>query len=122
MELELKELVILLVHLSIKFRDRHYQLGELHSLVKAANKPVIVGGDFNVFGGAREVDLFLAATGLKNANLDGDPSYPSWSPRRQLDFILHSDDVHVSHFEMPHIPFSDHLPLICDFEVKGRAK
>lgn len=123
LELELKDLVILLVHLSIKFRHRHYQLWELHSLIAEAKKPVIVAGDFNVFRGVREMQLFLAATGLKNANTDGHCSYPSWNPRRQLDFILHSPEIHISRFSMPRVTFSDHLPLVCDFEVgSSRAR
>jgi endonuclease/exonuclease/phosphatase family metal-dependent hydrolase len=117
LELELKDVVILLVHLSIKFRHRHYQLWELHSLIKEARKPVIVAGDFNVFRGIREVQLFLAATGLKNANGAGQASYPSWRPRRQLDFILHSPEIRVRDFQIPRVDFSDHLPLICDFDV-----
>ena len=117
MELELKDLVIMLVHLSIKFRHRHYQLWELHSLVKEARKPVIVAGDFNVFRGVREVQLFLAATGLQNANTEARPSYPSWAPRRQLDFILHSPEIRIRDFQVPRVTFSDHLPLICDFDV-----
>jgi endonuclease/exonuclease/phosphatase family metal-dependent hydrolase len=120
-ELELKDLVILLVHLSVKFRHRHYQLWELHALIKEAKKPIIVAGDFNVFRGIREVQLFLAATGLKNANMEGAPSYPSWAPRRQLDFILHSPEIRVSGFEAPRVTFSDHLPLICDFELLPRG-
>lgn len=121
-ELELENLVILLVHLSIKFRHRHYQLWELYSLIKAAKKPVIVAGDFNVFRGAREVQLFLAATGLRNANTDGIPSYPSWAPRRELDFILHAPEIRVTHLEIPRVVLSDHLPLICDFEMAGERR
>lgn len=117
LELELKDVVILLVHLSIKFRHRHYQLWELHSIIKSASKPVIVAGDFNVFRGVREVDLFMGATGLKNANTAGEASYPSWNPRRQLDFILHSPEIRVTEFRIPNVLFSDHLPLLCDFEV-----
>ncbi len=119
-ELELKNLVILLLHLSVKFRHRQYQLWELFPLVTEIKKPVIVAGDFNVFRGAREVKLFLAATGLKNANVEGRPSYPSWAPRRQLDFILHSPEIKVTRFQIPRIKFSDHLPLVCDFEVAPR--
>ncbi|MCX5759082.1 MAG: endonuclease/exonuclease/phosphatase family protein, partial [Candidatus Hydrogenedentes bacterium] len=119
---ELENLIVLLVHLSIKFRHRHYQLWELYSLVKQAKKPVIVAGDFNVFRGAREVQLFLAATGLKNANPEGKPSYPSWAPRRELDFILHSPEIRVTGIQIPRVTLSDHLPLICDFEIADDGK
>lgn len=121
MELELNDVTLFLVHLSVKFRHRHHQLSDLYSLVKASNKPVIVAGDFNPFWGDREMSLFLAATGLKNANTRGMPSYPSWMPHRQLDFILHSPSIRINRFDVPQIRLSDHLPLVCDFEMEPAA-
>ena len=116
-ELEVAECVVFLVHLSIKFRHRHYQLEALHKMVEQASKPVIVAGDFNVLWGDRELQLFLAATGLKNANSNGAPSHPGRAPRRQLDFIFHSPDIQVTSFNIPPVRFSDHAPLICEFEI-----
>ena len=116
-ELELNEISIFLVHLSLKFRYRQYQLKELHSMVENVGKPVIVAGDFNVFWGDRELQLFAAATGLKNANDQGQPSHPSRSPRRQLDYIFHSPEIQVTRFQIPQVTFSDHAPLVCDFDV-----
>lgn len=117
MELELEDFTIFLVHLSLKFRHRQYQLQDLHSMVEKVTKPVIVAGDFNVFWGDRELELFLAATGLKSANNQGQPSHPSRAPRRQLDYIFHSPEIHATDFQIPHIKLSDHAPLVCDFEV-----
>lgn len=116
-ELELEGLTILLVHLSIKFRHRHYQLWELHSLIAKIKTPIILAGDFNVFRGTREMELFLAATGLQNANAKGLPTYPSWAPRRELDFILHSPEVRVRRLQVPAVELSDHLPVVCDFDI-----
>ena len=116
-ELELNEFSILLVHLSLKFRHRQYQLQDLHAMVENIAKPVIVAGDFNVFWGDRELQLFTAATGLKNANDQGHPSHPSRSPRRQLDYIFHSPEIQVNRFQVPQVTLSDHAPLVCDFEV-----
>lgn len=118
-ELELEEVAIFLVHLSLKFRHRHDQLRYLHELVKRSRKPVIVAGDFNTFWGDHEIYLFMEASGLKNANRLGLPSYPSRNPRKELDFILHSKGIEISHFDVPDVRFSDHRPLICDFEVRG---
>ena len=39
-ELEIDECVVFLVHLSLKFRHRHYQLEALHKMVEQADKPV----------------------------------------------------------------------------------
>jgi endonuclease/exonuclease/phosphatase family metal-dependent hydrolase len=59
---------------------------------------------------------------LSNANARGLPSYPSASPRKELDFILHSSRIEVNRFEIPDVQFSDHLPLICDFTIHEHAK
>ena len=66
--------------------------------------------------------LFTQAAGLANANRQGLPSYPSRSPRRELDFILHSAEIEINRFEIPDVQFSDHLPLICDFTINERAR
>ena len=117
-ELELEDVAIFLVHLSLKFRHRHDQLRHLHELVKRATKPVIVAGDFNTFWGDHEIYLFMEASGLKSANRVGLPSYPSRNPRKELDFILYSNGIEITHFDIPDVRFSDHRPLICDFNVR----
>jgi endonuclease/exonuclease/phosphatase family metal-dependent hydrolase len=116
-ELELEDCAIFLVHLSLKYRHRQAQLHSLHDLVVAAHKPVIIAGDFNTFWGGHEIYLFMKAAGLKSANVHGLPSYPSRSPRKELDFVLYGKDIEIRDFRIPAVQFSDHLPLICDFEV-----
>ena len=119
MELELDQVCLFLVHLSLKYRHRHHQMHHLLTLVKNARKPVIVAGDFNTFLGDYEIGMFCAAAGLSNANAHGQPSWPSRRPRRQLDFILYGPGIEVTHFGLPRVGHSDHLPLVCDFEVPG---
>jgi endonuclease/exonuclease/phosphatase family metal-dependent hydrolase len=116
-EVELDAFSVFLVHLSIKYRHRQYQLQHLHQMIEKVKKPVIVAGDFNVFWGARELQLFLAATGLRNANGDGQPSHPSRAPRRQLDYIFYSPEIRAVEFQIPDIKLSDHSPLVCDFQI-----
>lgn len=116
-QLELEDVTLFLVHLSIKFRHRQHQLCELYSLVKDMKKPYLIAGDFNVFWGDPEIELFLAATGLKSANTYKSSSYPSWAPKMELDFILHSPGIIIRDFQMPSVTFSDHLPLVCNFDV-----
>jgi len=116
-EAELRDVTTFLVHLSLKYRHRQDQLRDLYAMVQAARKPVILAGDFNVFRGRRELTLFLGATGLLNANAVGAPSHPSRNPKRQLDFILHSPEIRATRFEAPPVRFSDHIPLIWDFEL-----
>jgi len=121
-ELELNSLVIFLVHLSIKYRHRHNQLKDLYSMVKGIQKPLIVAGDFNAFWGNEELSLFMAAAGLHNVNDSGIPSHPSRSPHRQLDYILHSPEIKVRNFFVPQVRFSDHVPLVCDFDIQNSQR
>lgn len=116
-EAELKDFTTFIVHLSLKYKHRQNQLRDLYGMVRNARKPVIVAGDFNVFGGQKELSLFMGAAGLLSANTQGAPSHPSRMPRRQLDFILHSPDIRATRFEAPAVQFSDHIPLVWDFEI-----
>ncbi len=117
-ELELDDCALFLVHLSLKYRHRQSQLRSLHDLVSKTSKPVIIAGDFNTFWGEHEIYLFMKATGLRSANLKGEPSYPSHAPRRELDFVLYSSGIKVTNFFIPRVEYSDHLPLVCDFTVE----
>ena len=88
--------------------------------MRKTSKPVIVAGDFNTYWGDHELYLFMQAAGLSSANARGLPSYPSSSPRKELDFILHSTQIEVNRFEIPDVRFSDHLPLILRFHHPQR--
>ncbi len=113
-------ITVFLVHLSLTYRKRQQQLEQLYQMVCKVQTPLIVAGDFNVLWGDKELSLFLAATGLVSANTHGKPSHPSRAPKRQLDYILHSRDLLLKNFSIPAVRFSDHAPLLCDFEqVEG---
>ncbi|NIA27167.1 MAG: endonuclease [Desulfobulbaceae bacterium] len=116
-ELEMREFAVFLVHLSLKYRHRHLQLRHLYDLIQETRKPVIVAGDFNTFWGENEIYLFKRAAGLQSANADCIPTYPSRAPRKELDFILFQDGIKVTNFEVLQVRYSDHLPLVCDFEI-----
>ncbi|MDD5708581.1 MAG: endonuclease/exonuclease/phosphatase family protein [Kiritimatiellae bacterium] len=120
-ELELEKVNLFLVHLSLRYRVRQLQLADLHDLVRAASKPCIVAGDFNAFMGERELRLFLSACGLVSANRECRPTYPSWRPRRELDFICCSPSIAIKRCTVPRVTLSDHLPMICDFELPGEV-
>jgi len=116
-ELEMDDFAIFLVHLSLKYRHRHLQMRRLYDLIATTKKPVVVAGDFNTFWGENEIYLFMKAAGLKSANAEGIPTYPSRSPRKELDFVLYQDGIRVTRFEVLDIKLSDHLPIVCDFEL-----
>ena len=64
----------------------------------------------------------MKACKLRSANARSLPSYPSRSPRKELDFVLYGDGIRVTDFSIPAVKFSDHLPLVCDFEVDRGAR
>ena len=117
-ELELEKVTFFLVHLALGYKARQAQILHLYDMIKETGRPYIVAGDFNAFMGADEIRLLMLASGLENADPTLRPSYPSHRPRRLLDFILHSPEIKVTHFEMPQVQLSDHLPLVVDFEVE----
>jgi endonuclease/exonuclease/phosphatase family metal-dependent hydrolase len=117
-ELELDDVCVFLVHLSLKYRHRQFQLRYLHDLMEKSVKPVIVAGDFNTFWGTHELYLFMRASRLRSANVRNLPSFPSRSPRAELDFVLVSEGIEVHDFRVPDIRLSDHRPIVCDFSVR----
>ncbi len=105
-----------LVHLALSRRIRSRQLAAL-SEIASGEGPVVIAGDFNTLSGPGELDSLRSVLNLESANAKSLPTYPSWRPKRELDFILHSKDISVQKLAVPQIPFSDHLPLIMDFEI-----
>ncbi len=116
-ELELEQVNLFLVHLSLRAHVRRRQLRDLEALVRGANKPCIVAGDFNVLLGPEELTDFLANAGLRRANPENRPTYPSWQPRRVLDFVCYTPNITLKAFALPQVTLSDHLPLVCDFDL-----
>ena len=122
MEVELSDLNVSLVHLSLKYRHRQNQLEDLSEIIQTSSKPIMVAGDFNAFKGDRELREFISATGLISANGNRRPSHPSRAPHRELDFILHSPEIKARKFQTAQVPYSDHIPLIYDFEVQSNRQ
>lgn len=116
-ELDLGSCSIFLVHLALQKRTRSTQLKHLMEFIPE-NKPVILTGDFNTLKGCDELTPLCDRFGLQNANTLNQPTYPSWAPEKQLDFILYSQEIEPVSLKIPKINFSDHLPLIFDFEIR----
>jgi endonuclease/exonuclease/phosphatase family metal-dependent hydrolase len=117
LEAEFEDFVFLLVHLPLGLGARKAQLELLAEIVRGCRKPVLLGGDFNLLYGSGELSSFFFRTGLKDADPLARKTYPSRLPRFRLDFLLVGPDVKVHRFDVPEVRFSDHLPLVCDFEV-----
>jgi len=110
------DFVFLLVHLSVGPGARRRQILELADIAGGRSKPVLLAGDFNTFGGDRELEPLLRA-GFEKAGPARCPTFPSSRPRLGLDMVLRSTGVSVTSFSVPEVIYSDHLPVICDFRI-----
>lgn len=118
-EVDGKELDLFAVHLAVRKKTRVKQLKELASIVNQSSNPKIVFGDFNIFKGLSELEYFLKKTNMLNAAEDRDvKTYPSWKPKHHLDHILISQEIKVNSYEVLNIDYSDHLPVLLDFELE----
>ncbi len=73
-------------------------------------------------GGLHELDKLMKETHLTDtAKIDYSRikyTEPAWKPSKRLDYILVSKKIDVKEYEVLQADFSDHLPVIVDFEVK----
>jgi endonuclease/exonuclease/phosphatase family metal-dependent hydrolase len=116
-ELEMEEYDFFLVHLALSKRVRKVQLRHMANLLSSRKKPVVIAGDFNVFKGENELKEIQESLGLINPNIKNIPTFPSWKPKYELDFMLCSKEIKVKNFEIPNVKLSDHLPVVMEFEV-----
>ena len=106
---------LVLVLLALTSPVRAAQIEYLTELLKDFGGPLVLAGDFNTFRGDGELSGLCRTCGLISANRAHHPTYPAWEPVRELDYVLHSRHLELLRFEVPHLPFSDHLPVVAEF-------
>ena len=117
LEIRYAEIRFILLHLALERNTRRQQLAFLRKKLRAEKIPTIVAGDLNTFQGEEELYSFCKALNLRSANLKKIPTYPSWSPRYQLDHNLCSEEIRIHDFQVLNVRASDHLPLLLDFTL-----
>lgn len=101
-------LAIIVVHLALGRRSQRQQIDFL--LDTASQYPyVIVLGDFNKEPDSKDMIKLLAEGGFIDSSRG--LTYPSWKPRRKIDYILVSDNMKVQTSEVVDYHMSDHLPI-----------
>ena len=118
LEIQVNGVRFFLLHLALRRPVRERQLRDLRELLEPVRTPFLIGGDFNVFSGRDELESFMAELGLHSANESDQPTFPSWHPEKQLDYILYSDGIRPIRFEVGNERASDHLPVLFEFELR----
>lgn len=117
-----RKVTLLICHLALGSKARKKQINELIKIVNQIKNPVILMGDFNTFHGDKEIKQLLNKTHLNDKiKLDKKDilfTEPTWHPSRRLDYILTSNEIKVKNYRILNYHFSDHLPLMIDFEVR----
>ncbi len=120
-----KPVTLLVAHLALGRKTRTRQIHELVKIVNAIKNPVILMGDFNTFHGEEEIKELLTKTHLKDKvglhHKSIPLTEPAWHPSRRLDYILTSPQIKVKKYSVLKFHFSDHLPLMVDFVVRGKS-
>lgn len=108
------------LHLGLVARWRRLQCAALRrALSEVPPKPVLLAGDFNAWGPARDLDAELGMVNL----LPSPPSYPAPRPVAPLDRFgigcgLRAGAVRV-HRAQPARIASDHLPIVVELQPSG---
>lgn len=104
------------VHLSLGKADQAQQFDRIASRL-AGNGNYAVMGDFNCEATATHFRDFLQSANACMKSRTQAPTYPSWLPKRDLDHVVVSKNVTLTHYEVLPERHSDHLPISAKLSV-----
>ena len=116
----LKEAGDILSHLKKAYKLRAEQADEIARHIDQSPFPVIVTGDFNdtpVSYSYHTIskglcDAFIeSGSGISNTYIGKFPSF-------RIDYILHTNALRSTNYEVEHVKYSDHYPIYCNFALK----
>ncbi|MES2994651.1 MAG: endonuclease/exonuclease/phosphatase family protein [Patescibacteria group bacterium] len=114
-QMEGQRVHVFVAHLGIRNIARAKQIQDIHRIITERNEPVILGGDFN----ERDHEAFEILKTAGFAHIVALPTFPSWKPVHSLSVLFLSDHFQAPAASIPNAPpFSDHLPLVAETEIK----
>lgn len=109
---------ILFSHFALGAETRKKQFSEIAKI--AIGKQVIIGGDFNIFKGTKELAGLIKESDVHLVNNLTDKTFPSYKPANIVDLFLASSTIKATYIGVLNdILISDHLPVVADFEFKA---
>ncbi|MCU7958559.1 MAG: endonuclease/exonuclease/phosphatase family protein [gamma proteobacterium symbiont of Bathyaustriella thionipta] len=113
-------LVFCIIHLALGRRARERQMDFISGLLSNYQHNIVMG-DMNCDADAPELlELMQQANLCQPAT--GEPTFPSWQPKRNLDHILLSPSLQVRQVRPLNFGVSDHLPLHMELEIPADIK
>jgi len=110
------QLAVVIAHLSLGQVARSAQFGFLREIIWP-HRHVVLMGDLNCDEDHPRFLRFLLETGLRSANVPSQPTFPSWRPRRAIDYILISASLKAERSFVLPLQLSDHLPIAVDLAL-----
>lgn len=101
-------LAIIVAHLALGGRSQRRQIDFILDTVSHYPYAIVLG-DFNKEPDSKDMIRLLSQGGFKDSNQD--LTYPSWKPRRKIDYILVPENMNVQASEVVDYHMSDHLPI-----------
>ncbi len=111
---------LVLVHLSLRKKIRSEQIVELRDILMQHASTICLG-DFNTFGGSREIDKILEKDKMLSLNRKHLATYPSYHPLMELDYALVSNDLHHRAFKVMPETFSDHRAIMLEITAEPKS-
>ncbi|RHW43331.1 endonuclease [Neobacillus notoginsengisoli] len=110
-------------HLGLDVPQRLAQVEEINRIVTAKKTPAILMGDLNAEPEAEEIQLLLSGVNFFDVfeNIDNANTFPVESPSKRIDYIFASEGLKVSNQEVIYSTYSDHLPVVAEFELERTA-
>lgn len=108
-------LVLILAHLALGKRARMTQLRYIADIANQ-HEHVVLMGDLNCQPHSKEIRTLIHTTNLCPP-LTQDYTFPSWQPRKKLDYILISPGLKVHSAHVLTHAVSDHLPLAVEISL-----
>ncbi|MDX8401078.1 MAG: endonuclease/exonuclease/phosphatase family protein [Mariprofundaceae bacterium] len=111
---------VVVTHLSLSQRSRIEQMRHLARILNRHERAILMG-DLNCRPESLELRTLIAHTRLRPPKSPQQPTHPSWSPRRKIDYILATNGLRLSAVRTRPLQCSDHLPLAAEVRLAPPA-
>jgi len=108
------DLRVVIVHMALTATGQLKQAAYLADLVLPCRNAIVMG-DFNCAPDSDALKPLFAGRHLRSVS--SAPTFPSWSPSRNIDLVLMTKTIKVKQIDVLPVAVSDHIPVRVDVEL-----